>query len=232
MTLLRPAASRGTTRLDWLDSRHSFSFGGYYAPDWPCFRALKVINDDRVAPGAGFPPHPHRDMEILTYVLEGALKHEDSAGRRGLLKAAEAQRMSAGTGIRHSEYNASESEPLRFLQIWLAPGKTGLVPGYERAGLPLDAMAEGFALIAAPEGENGPLTIHRDARLYAACPGRALRLVHPLASGRYGWLHMARGTARLSDAALIEGDGVALEGPLALALEAGPGAEILLFDLA
>src|SRR5438067_2753920 len=168
MITLRPAEARGRTALDWLDSRHTFSFSDYYDPEQMGFRSLRVINDDRVAPGGGFGTHGHRDMEILTYVLEGALEHRDSLGTGSVIRRGDLQRMSAGTGIRHSEFNPSPSEPVHFLQIWLLPERSGLRPGYEQKTFP-DAEKRGrLRLVAARDGREGAVTIHQDVDLYAA----------------------------------------------------------------
>jgi hypothetical protein len=195
------------------------------------FRALRVINDDRIAPGAGFGTHPHRDMEIVTYVLDGALQHRDSLGTGSVIRPGEVQRMSAGTGIRHSEFNASASEPVHLLQIWILPATTGIEPGYEQRALPPGARG-GLALVASPDGRDGSLTVHQDARVYAAqlAPGDAV--THALAGGRHAWLHVARGTVQLNGQALHAGDGAAVSDEVQLALRADDAAEVLLFDLA
>jgi redox-sensitive bicupin YhaK (pirin superfamily) len=168
MIQIRRSNDRGHTQLDWLDSRHSFSFGDYYDPKQMGFHDLRVINEDRVVPGGGFPTHSHRDMEIITYVLEGALAHKDSTGINSVIRVGDVQRMSAGTGISHSEYNASTSEPVHFLQIWLIPNKTGLAPGYEQRAFPLNEPRDQWILIAARDGRDGSVTVHQDVDVWAA----------------------------------------------------------------
>jgi redox-sensitive bicupin YhaK (pirin superfamily) len=168
MIQLRRSNDRGPTQLDWLDSRHTFSFGDYYDPKHMGFGDLRVINEDRVVPGAGFPTHSHRDMEIITYVLEGALAHRDSTGTSSVIRVGDVQRMSAGTGISHSEYNASQTEPVHFLQIWIIPNKTGLLPGYEQRAFSLDEHRGKWTLIAAKDGREGSVTVHQDVDVWAA----------------------------------------------------------------
>jgi quercetin 2,3-dioxygenase len=228
---IRRADARGHSRLSWLDSRHSFSFGEYYDPAHMGFRALRVINDDRVAPGGGFGTHPHHDMEIVTYVLDGALQHRDSLGTGSVIRPGEVQRMSAGTGIRHSEFNASQSEPVHLLQIWILPSTTGLEPGYEQRLLP-PAAHGGLALVASPDGRDGSLTIHQDTRIYAAQLAAGARVTHGLAGGRHAWVHIARGNLQVNGQALHAGDGAAVSDEAQLALRADDAAEVLLFDLA
>jgi redox-sensitive bicupin YhaK (pirin superfamily) len=228
---IRRAGERGLTRLPWLDSRHTFSFGEYYDPAHMGFRALRVINDDRIAPGGGFGTHPHRDMEIVTYVLDGALQHRDSLGNGSVIRPGEVQRMSAGTGIRHSEHNASQDEPVHLLQIWLLPAELGIDPGYEQRPLPARAHG-GLALVGSPDGANGSVTIRQDVAIYAAQLDTGDRVVHPLASGRHAWLHVARGNANLNGEALHAGDGAAITGERQIAFAADGPAELLLFDLA
>jgi quercetin 2,3-dioxygenase len=232
MIQVRNAAERGASRLDWLDSRHSFSFADYYDPEQMGFRALRVINEDRIAPGAGFPSHPHRDMEIITYVLEGAVEHRDSLGNGSVIRPGEIQRMSAGTGIVHSEFNASRSEPLHLLQIWLLPGRRGIAPGYEQR--PFDrAGARGrFVLLAGPEGGPNAVTLHQDATLSVALLEAGQSAIHELAPGRYAWMQIARGGVTLEGVRLNAGDGAALDGQGALKIAASESAEILLFELA
>ncbi len=196
------------------------------------FRALRVMNEDRVAPGAGFPTHGHRDMEILTFVLEGALEHRDSMGHGEVLRPGEVQRMSAGTGIRHSEFNPSATEPVHLYQIWLVPDREGHAPGYEQARFDPSGRAGGLLLVASPDGRDGSVTIHQDARLYLADlePGRPVALA--LAPGRHAWLQVFRGAVSLNGRDLAEGDGAAVSGEPALDLRADGPAAILLFDLA
>ena len=228
---VRRADARGHSRLAWLDSRHSFSFGEYYDPAHMGFRALRVINDDRIAPGAGFDTHPHRDMEIVTYVLDGALQHRDSLGTGSVIRPGEVQRMSAGTGIRHSEFNASATEPVHLLQIWILPATAGIEPGYEQRLLPPGTRG-GLALVASPDGRDGSLTVHQDVRVYAAqlAPGDAV--THAPAGGRHAWLHVARGSVSVNGQALHAGDGAAVSDEAQLTLRADDAAEVLLFDLA
>lgn len=233
MITVRPAAERGTTRLSWLDSRHSFSFGDYRDPDHVRFGALRVINDDRIAPGGGFPPHDHRDMEIVTWVLAGALAHADSTGARGTIGSGEAQRMSAGTGITHSEFNASETEPCRLLQIWILPERRGLPPSYEQRAFPRADRLNRLAPVAAPDGAEGAVAIGQDAVIRAGALEPGGRIAFEPRAGRRYWVQVATGAVAVNGTALAEGDGAAIEdeaGPLAFASDAG--AEFLLFDLA
>lgn len=233
MYSIRPAAERGQSSLGWLDSRHTFSFSHYHDPAHMGFGTLRVINDDRVKPGAGFAPHSHRDMEILSWVLEGALEHKDSTGTHGVIRPGELQRMSAGTGVTHSEFNASQTEPVHFLQIWLFPERDGLAPSYaQRAFAPAD-LANRLHLIASQDGRDGSLTVHQDVNLYACrlAPDATVTF-HPDA-GRALWLHVAKGHVRLGDRELRAGDAVswasASEDIELHGVEAG---EVLLFDLA
>jgi redox-sensitive bicupin YhaK (pirin superfamily) len=233
MLTLRRAADRGHFDHGWLDTSHTFSFAGYQDDTHMGFRALRVINEDRVAPGEGFGTHPHRDMEILTWVLEGTLAHRDSTGAEGSLRHGDVQRMSAGTGVTHSEYNGSAKEPVHFLQIWIVPDRPGHRPAYGQAAIPLDELRGTLRPIASPDGAGGSLAIHQDARVYATIlvPGTALR--HPLAPGRHGWVQVARGAATVNGVAVEAGDGVALSGEAAIELAARDGeAELLVFDLA
>ena len=228
---IRRADARGHTQLSWLDSRHTFSFGDYYDPAHMGFRALRVINDDRVAPGAGFGTHPHRDMEIITYVLDGALEHRDSLGNGSAIRPGEVQRMSAGTGIRHSEFNASREEPVHFLQIWILPAQEGLPPSYEQRALPAGARG-GLALAASRDGRDGSVTVHQDVSVHAGQLDRGDTVAHPLAAGRHAWVQIARGSASLNGQTLQAGDGAAVSGEDQVGIRADGPAEILLFDLA
>jgi hypothetical protein len=228
---IRRAAARGHTRLPWLDSRHTFSFGEYHDPAHMGFRALRVINDDRVAPGAGFDTHPHRDMEIITYVLGGALEHRDSLGNGSVIRPGEVQRMSAGTGIRHSEYNASREEAVHFLQIWILPAEVGLPPSYEQRALPSGAHG-GLVLAASPDGRGESVTVHQDVGVWVGRLEPGDTIAHSLARGRHAWLHLARGRASLKGEALESGDGAAVSGEEQIAVRADAPAEVLLFDLA
>lgn len=231
MLTIRPAAERGHTRIDWLDSWHTFSFGDYYDPRHVDFRALRVINEDFVAPGKGFGTHPHRDMEIVTYVLDGALEHRDSLGNGSVIRPGEIQRMSAGTGIRHSEFNQSRDETVHLLQIWIMPERGGIAPGYEQRPLP-DGVRGGLQVIASRDGRDGSVTIHQDAAIHAAQLGAGAAVEHALAAGRHAWVQVARGTVTANGQALRAGDGAAVSGERAVQLRADSDAEVLLFDLA
>ena len=232
MITRRPADERGVTRVDWLDSRHTFSFNEYYDPRHTEFRALRVINDDRVAPGGGFPTHGHRDMEILTWVLQGALEHKDSTGSGGVIAPGDIQRMSAGTGILHSEFNHSARETVRLLQIWIQPERRGLAPGYEQRRFEDAELAGGLRLIAAPDAAGGAVKIHQDARVYAARLAAGEEASHALATGRHAWVQVARGAVTLNGVALVDDDGAAVSDETGLKIVAGEAAELLLFDLA
>lgn len=233
MLAFRDRGARGKAEMGWLSSRHSFSFGEYRDPRHMGFRALRVINEDRVVPGAGFPTHSHADMEIISYVLEGALEHKDSLGTGAVIRPGEIQRMSAGTGVEHSEFNASGSEPVHFLQIWIVPAERGIEPSYEQTELP--AVAEGESrldLIGSPEGRGGSVTIHQDVLLYRAVLGEGGRLTVPIAAGRHAWVQVARGIAEIDGGEMREGDGLAISDAEALTLTSATGAELLIFDLA
>jgi redox-sensitive bicupin YhaK (pirin superfamily) len=232
MITIRHAAARGATRLAWLDSRHTFSFTDYFDPQHMGFGALRVINEDRVAPGAGFSTHGHRDMEIITYVLEGALAHKDSLGTGAVIRPGEIQRMTAGTGILHSEFNASASEPVHFLQVWLLPERSGLEPGYEQKATAEADRRGGLRLVCARDGRDGAVRIHQDADLYTSllAPGEVVR--HRLRPGRRAWIQIAHGEVEANGARLAAGDGAALEAGPTLELRALSAAEVLLFDLA
>ncbi len=232
MIQLRKAAERGASRLDWLDSRHTFSFADYYDPKQMGYRALRVINEDRIAPGAGFPSHPHRDMEIITYVLAGAVEHRDSLGNGSVIRPGEIQRMSAGTGIVHSEFNASPSEPLHLLQIWLLPGERGLAPGYEQRPFARDQARGRFALVAGPAGGSDAVTIHQDATLSIAILEAGESAALELKPGRHAWVQIARGGVTVDGQQLSAGDGAAVSGQAAVRMAASEPAEVLLFDLA
>jgi quercetin 2,3-dioxygenase len=231
MITFRDRLTRGHTRTGWLDSRHSFSFGEYRDPALMGFRSLRVINEDRVIPGAGFPQHGHRDMDIISYVLEGAIQHKDSIGNGTVIRPGEVQRMSAGTGIQHSEFNASPTEPVHFLQIWIIPDRRGLAPSYEQKPFPLEERRGRLRLVAAPGGQDGAVTLHQDARLYIANLAAGERVDHQIATGRGAWLQVARGIARLNGTELREGDGAALEDEPRASIAAETDAEVLLFDL-
>lgn len=232
MITLRRSGERGRTKLDWLDSRHTFSFGEYHDPRNMGFRDLRVINDDRVSPGKGFGTHSHRDMEIITYVLEGSVEHKDSTGNQTIIRPGEVQRMSAGTGISHSEYNPSKTEPVHFLQIWILPEREYLPPSYEQRAFDLDKNPGRWILVAAKDGRDGAVTVHQDVALSVArlLPGQ--QASYRLKPGRHAWLHAARGSATLNAAALNEGDGAAVSEEEILEVRAVDEAEVLLFDLA
>jgi hypothetical protein len=231
MITFRDRNVRGRTKTGWLDSRHSFSFGDYRDPAHMGFRALRVINEDRVIPGGGFPTHPHRDMDIITYVLSGALAHKDSLGNGTVIRPGEVQRMSAGTGITHSEFNPSTSEPVHFLQIWIVPIRLGLSPSYEQKALAADGVQNRLRLVAGPNGEEDAVTVHQDARLFVAKIDEGGRVDHDLHASRGCWLQVARGIVALNRTEMREGDGAAIEQEPHLAVEADTDAEILLFDL-
>ncbi len=232
MITLRPGTERGRTRMDWLDSYHTFSFNDYYDPQWTRFRSLRVINEDFVAPGQGFGTHPHRDMEIVTYVLEGALAHNDSLGNGSVIRPGEVQRMTAGTGIAHSEFNASDSEKVHLLQIWILPAQKNLEPSYEQRKLSREAMRGRLVRIAGPGGGDSAVTIHQDVHLYAALLEPGQQVAHELAPGRHAWLQVARGTVELRGHPLQAGDGAAISEKKQIAVKAAAPAEILLFDMA
>jgi quercetin 2,3-dioxygenase len=227
---IRKGSDRGVTKFGgWLDSRHTFSFGDYYDPRHEHFRSLRVINDDRVAPGGGFPTHPHRDMEILTCVLSGRLEHRDSMGNGEVIHAGEWQAMTAGTGVSHSEFNPSKAEPVHLLQIWLYPDRRGHAPGYQQKQFTQADKRGKWALVASPDGAGGSLVIHQDTRVYQAeLRGEELR--HELAPGRAAFVHVATGTAIVNGEALVAGDAVAVEGEREVVVSGD--AEVLLFDLA
>ncbi|HWO17631.1 MAG TPA: pirin family protein [Kofleriaceae bacterium] len=232
MMTLRKASERGHARHGWLDSHHTFSFADYHDPRHMGFRALRVINDDRVEAGQGFGAHPHRDMEIISYVLEGALAHKDSMGTGAVIKPGDVQRMSAGTGVVHSEFNASRAEAVHFLQIWIIPDQQGVAPSYEQKTFP-DAEKRGqLRLVASPDGAAGSVTLHADARVYAGIFGAGERTTFTLPARRYAWVHVAAGQARLGGVPLAAGDGVAIEDERELSIEGVDEAEILVFDLA
>ena len=232
MIQLRKAAERGHFDHGWLDTYHTFSFGNYDDPAHLGFRRLRVINDDRVQPGQGFGMHGHRDMEIVTYILEGALQHKDSLGNGSIIRAGELQRMTAGTGVRHSEFNPSDKEAVHLYQIWLLPERKGLKPSYEELALDEAQKRGRFRLVASPDGAAGSLTIHQDARLYLASllPGQAV--AHPIEPGRAAWLQVLRGSVNVLGNDLSAGDGVAVTDENAISVQAAVPSEVLLFDLA
>jgi quercetin 2,3-dioxygenase len=230
MITTRRAAERGKANFGWLDSRHTFSFGHYHDDAHMGFGPLRVINEDRVTPGAGFDTHGHRDMEILSYVLEGELAHKDSIGTGSVIRPGEVQRMSAGTGIRHSEFNPSKQAPVHFLQIWILPERNGLQPGYQQSAFPLDDKGR-LHLVASGDGRDGSLTINQDVDLYAGRLTEGEIVERKLRDGRLGWLQVARGGVSLNGVALATGDGAAIEKETSLVVRADSDAEILLFDM-
>jgi quercetin 2,3-dioxygenase len=232
MIRIRRADDRGRTELGWLDSRHTFSFGDYRDPAHAGFRSLRVLNDDRVAPGSGFGTHGHRDMEILSYVLDGALEHRDSMGNGSVIRPGDVQRMTAGTGVSHSEFNPSPDEAVHLLQIWILPSAKKLAPGYEQKFFSDEERTGRLRLIASEDGSEGSVRIHQDARLYAAIIDAGDTLTHELKADRYGWLQVARGSVGLNDLELKQGDGAAISQESELTIAARDQAEVLLFDLA
>jgi redox-sensitive bicupin YhaK (pirin superfamily) len=232
MMQIRHAAERGRTSIAWLDSRHSFSFADYQDPNHMAFRSLRVINEDRVKAAQGFGTHGHRDMEILTYVLEGAIEHRDNTGSVSILNPGELQRMSAGTGIRHSEYNASKTDPVHFYQIWLLPERRGITPGYEQKSFADNAKDNRFLLVSSPDARDGSLRIHQDADIYLARLSEGATVSHPLRPGRHAWLQVLRGNVRVNGQAVSSGDGVALSEERTVEVQAAQRAEVILFDLA
>lgn len=231
MITLRPASERGHADHGWLDTRHTFSFADYHDPRHMGFRALRVINDDRVKPGHGFGTHPHRDMEIVSYVLDGALEHKDSMGTGSVIRPGDVQRMSAGTGVRHSEFNHSKSEGVRFLQIWILPERTGITPSYEQKTFPAEERKNRLRLVASRDGRDGSLTVHQDVALHAAVLDDGAAVTHALAPGRHAWVQVAKGSASLNGHELGEGSGAAVSGEPAITLTGRGAAEILVFDL-
>lgn len=233
MLTIRPADARGHANHGWLDSHHTFSFANYYDPRHMGFRALRVINEDRVDPGQGFGTHPHNDMEIISYVLEGGLRHRDSMGTGSVIRPGDVQRMSAGTGVAHSEFNASNSEPVHFLQIWLIPKKRGLEPSYEQKTFTDEQKDGELLVIASPDGREDSVTINTDAQVFAGNFAKAQAAEHPLASDRHAWVQVARGNVRVNGQELKQGDGAAISEEPAVEIEGmNGGSEVILFDLA
>jgi redox-sensitive bicupin YhaK (pirin superfamily) len=231
MLEIRKSDARGLASHGWLTSRHTFSFADYQDPLHTSFGPLLVINEDRVAPGQGFGRHGHRDMEIVSYVLSGALAHKDSMGNHSVLHYGDVQRMSAGAGVLHSEFNASDSAPLHFLQIWIAPNVTGIAPGYEEKHFtPADKQGQ-LRLIASADGRDDSVALHQDAAIYASIPAPGQRLEHPLAPGRSAYVHLIRGALLVNGCALCGGDALKLRDEALVVLEGAEGAEALLFDL-
>jgi redox-sensitive bicupin YhaK (pirin superfamily) len=234
MITIRKSIDRGIGRHGWLTTHHTFSFANYYDEKHMGFRDLRVINEDTVAPGRGFGAHQHDNMEIISIVMEGALAHRDSTGGDGVLRRGEVQRMSAGTGVVHSEFNGSETEPVHFFQIWILPERDGIEPGYEQKLFPEEERRGRLQLLAAPGGVDGALKIHQDVRLYSSILDAGQRVDHSLAAGRGAWLQVARGAVTVNGTKLAQGDGAAIESESSISIEGdGDGAnEVLLFDLA
>ena len=233
MITIRPAQERGNANFGWLDSKHTFSFGSYYDPNHMGFGNLRVINEDKVQPGRGFGTHSHRDMEIISYVLEGELEHKDSIGNGSVIRPGDVQRMSAGTGIAHSEFNGSKSDLVHFLQIWIMPEKAGIEPSYEQKNFPLAEKQGQLKLVASPDGRDGSVTIHQDASLYVAVLNRGDRVNHNTDKSRSLWLQVAKGAVEVNGQALNTGDGAAVTEETELEVVAtADNTEILLFDLA
>jgi redox-sensitive bicupin YhaK (pirin superfamily) len=232
MLTLRKADDRGRANFGWLDSQHTFSFGDYYDPAQMGFGPLRVINEDRVRPGAGFGTHGHRDMEIISYVLEGALEHKDSIGTGSVIRPGDVQIMSAGTGIRHSEFNASKTEPVHFLQIWVIPARERLEPRYQQKMFAQSEKRGVLRLVGSSDGRAGSVTIHQNVDLYASVLDGGASVTHTLAPGRKGWVQIVRGAIELNGQRLDAGDGVAAENEASLALTSrADGSEVLVFDL-
>jgi redox-sensitive bicupin YhaK (pirin superfamily) len=231
MIRTRPANERGGGDYGWLNTRHTFSFNDYLDPQHMGFRVLRVINEDRVQPGQGFGKHGHRDMEIISYVLEGELEHQDSLGHGSVLRPGEFQRMTAGTGVQHSEFNPSKTEPVHFYQIWLLPDRRGHPPSYEQKSFPEAERRGKLRLVASPDGRNGSLTIHQDAEVFLSSLDKEQPVTHTLRPGRYAWLQLLRGAVQLNAVSLSQGDGAAISDETALTIRAAGPAEIMLFDL-
>ena len=232
MITIRRAEERGHFDFGWLDTHHTFSFGDYYDPKHTQFSSLRVINEDFVQAGRGFPTHGHRDMEIVTYILSGALEHRDSMGTGSIIRRGDVQRMSAGTGVTHSEVNPSPHEPVRLLQIWIVPREQGRQPEYEEKKFSDDEKRNKLRLIVSPEGRNGSVRIHQDARIYASLLDDGREVSHTLENGRSAWLQVAAGSVTLKDIRLKQGDGAAVKDETDIRITAEEPAEILLFDLA
>jgi redox-sensitive bicupin YhaK (pirin superfamily) len=232
MITLRPAGRRGHFNHGWLDTYHTFSFASYYDPQQMGFRSLRVINEDRVAPGRGFGTHSHSDMEILTYVLEGELAHRDSMGNGSVIRPGDVQRMSAGTGIAHSEFNPSETEPVHFLQIWIIPDRRGIEPSYEQRSFPVEERSGRLLAIAAGDGRDGAVKMEQDVVIYSTILGPGGSAAHDLADGRHAWVQVVRGSVTIDGQVLQAGDGAALSDEPRIEITGVDDAEVLLFDLA
>lgn len=231
MKQIRAAESRGHANHGWLQSHHSFSFADYYDPEHMGVSILRVINDDHIAPSGGFPTHPHRDMEIVTYLMQGALEHRDSMGNGSVIRPGDIQRMSAGSGIRHSEFNPSDSEPTRLLQIWLLPNRQGISPGYAQQNFALQQRRGRLQLLVSPDGRDGSLSAQQDGLLYGTLLEQDQTLDHDLAPGRTAYVHLARGRAEINGEPLNEGDAITLTDETRIGMRGIEQAEILLFDL-
>jgi quercetin 2,3-dioxygenase len=232
MIRVRTSQERGHANHGWLDSYHTFSFADYYDPAHMGFRALRVLNEDRVEAGQGFGKHSHRDMEIISYVLEGGLEHKDSMGTGAVLRPGEVQRMTAGTGVSHSEFNASKRELVHFLQIWLLPDQRGLPPSYEQKAFRPEDKAGRLRLVASPDGADGSVTVHVDARLFAGVFDAKQTAEHPIAPGRHAWVQVVRGAAKVNGTELETGDAAALSSESVVRIESVNTSEVLVFDLA
>jgi len=231
MIAIRKAADRGHANHGWLDSHHTFSFADYYDPAQMGYSALRVINEDRVQPAAGFPTHGHRDMEIISYVLEGALQHKDSMGNGSVIRRGDVQRMSAGTGVRHSEFNASDKDLVHFLQIWIVPDRQGHAPGYEQKHFEPAMLQGNLRVVASPDGRDGSVTLHQDAVIHAGRLDSGEQAAYTLQPGRRAYVHVARGALKLNGEKLNPGDGARIENESNLTFEGSQDAEVLLFDL-
>ena len=231
MLAMRKADERGHANHGWLDSYHTFSFGGYYDPKHMGISNLRVINDDTVAPGGGFAPHGHNDMEIISYVLDGALEHKDSMGNGSIIRPGDVQRMSAGTGVTHSEYNPSSTEPVHFLQIWLQPSELGVEPSYEQKHFPVTERQDRWVLLVSPDGEAGSIATHQDARMFGSVVTPGQSLDYRFGPDRQGYLHLAKGQLRVGNVTLKQGDGLRIQKHGDLQVTGVENAEVLLFDL-
>ena len=232
MITVRKSAARGSPKIDWLDSQPTFSLGEYYDPAHESFGSLRVINEDWIAGGAGFPPHPHRDMEIVTYLLEGALQHKDSSGGGGVIRPGEIQRMSAGAGVVHAEFNASRDRRCHLLQIWIMPSQRGIEPSYEQKAIDAQAITNKFARIAGPDPQPNEVTLVQDAEIWAARLDTDVEAIHLIGPGRRAWIHVAKGEISLGEHRLHAGDAAAVTDQDQIALRSRTEAEVLLFDLA
>jgi hypothetical protein len=232
MITVRRGNERGGGNYGWLDTKHTFSFSDYWDPKWMGFRSLRVINEDYVAPAGGFPTHPHSDMEIITYVLEGNLEHKDSLGTGSVIRPGDGQRMTAGRGIRHSEYNPSKTERVHLYQIWILPEKKGLEPSYEQKSFPTDEKQGKLRLVASPDAKDGSVKINQDARLYVTLLKPGEEVSHDFGKNRHGWLQVAKGSVELDDQTLNQGDGAAISDEKKLRIKGTKESEVLLFDLA